>query len=362
MAKVKKRVWINKDGSKGQTWTVDFIDNRGKRAMKSGFKTKAEAENYLAKLRLELEKGTCINSNKNLTFHLLGEEFIKNYAEIYCKTSTLIGYKSYLKNHLYPFFSHKKILDITPNFISKYIQLKKDEGFSNKTINHTLILLGGIFKRAMEQGYITRNPAYSVKKLKLEHLEMGFLYSKEIKILLESTKEKDPDFYPILLTAISTGLRRGELIALNWSDINFKECKISVSKSIFRGQIQEPKTKTSIRKVNMPRILIDVLKELKEKSKSEIIFTNKEGNHLDPDNMVKRHFLPNLKSAGINKQIRFHDLRHTFASALIAQNVPIKYIQAQMGHSSIQVTLDRYGHLMPEVHLQGIDAMEKILE
>jgi integrase len=191
---------------------------------------------------------------------------------------------------------------------------------------------------------------------------MSFLETKEIKILLESTKENDPDFYPLLLTAISTGLRREELLALKWSDVDFKEGKISVTKNIFKGQIQEPKTKTSIRKMNMPRILIDVLKEHKNKGlKSEIVFPNKEGSYLDPENMVKRHFNKNLKVAGI-KKIRFHDLRHTFATALIAQNVPIKYIQAQMGHSSIQVTLDRYGHLMPEVHLQGIDAMERILE
>lgn len=362
MATVKKRTWKNKDGSESQTWVVDYTDNLGKRVTKSGFKRRVDAESYLAKIIQEKEKGTCIHANKKLIFKIVAEEFMRENASNNCKPSTFIRYKGILKNHLYPYFGEMKLIDIKPSHISQYITLKKEENLSPKTINHTLILMGSIFKRAMIEGYIFRNPAYLVKKLKLEHNEMDFLTKEEIKIFLDYVKQNDPNYYPLFLTAISTGMRRGELLALTWDDIDFVNAKVYVNKSLFRGKLQTPKTKNSIRKINMPSLLAEVLKELKEKKPdTNIVFSNALGQHLDPDNMMKRHFLKDLEGAGLRK-IRFHDLRHTFASALIASNeIPIKYIQMQMGHSSIQVTLDRYGHLMPEVHTQGIKVMDGIL-
>lgn len=362
MAKVRKRTWTNKDGSKGQNWIVDYTDNLGKRSTQGRFRTRADAESYLAKIIQEKEKGTCINANKKLIFKIAAEEFMNENASNNCKPSTFIRYKGILKNHLYPYFGEMKLIDIKPSHISQYITLKKEENLSPKTINHTLILMGSIFKRAMIEGYIFRNPAYLVKKLKLEHNEMEFLNKEEIKVFLDYVKQHDPNYYPLFLTAISTGLRRGELLALTWGDIDFVNAKVCVNKSLFRGKLQTPKTKNSIRKVDMPNTLSDVLKELKEKKpNTNIVFSNALGQHLDPDNMMKRHFLKDLEGAGLRK-IRFHDLRHTFASALLAfPEIPIKYVQTQMGHSSIQVTLDRYGHLMPEVHIKAIEAMDRIL-
>ena len=112
MAKVKRRTWINKDGSKGQSWSVDYFDSSNTRVIKSGFGTKAEAENYLANIRMELEKGNCINKNKQLTFNAIAESFMENYAVSYCRTSTVNGYRGYLKNHLIPYFNNRKAVEI----------------------------------------------------------------------------------------------------------------------------------------------------------------------------------------------------------------------------------------------------------
>jgi len=108
---------------------------------------------------------------------------------------------------------------------------------------------------------------------------------------------------------------------------------------------------------------MQVLKEHKMKNfpgEKNLVFSNVNQNYLDPDNLIKRRFEPLMKKTGL--EIRFHDLRHTYASMLIAKNIPIKYIQNQLGHSSIQMTLDQYGHIMPETHEQAVQALESIVQ
>ena len=361
MAKVSKRTWTKKDGSKSITWQVDYTDNARQRVIKSGFKTKVEAENYLAKIRLELEKGTLIHKNTKISFKTIADEFMNNYAESYCRINTILGYKGYLKNHLLPYFEPYKANEITPLVIRKYITYMQEKGLKNKTINHTLNLLSGIFNKSVDAGYVISNPVSTVKRLKLPHQEMAFLDSFDIKALLNTAKEEYPFFYPLLQTAITTGMRRGELLALTWNDIDFDNKLIRVNKSLNHGKAEETKTKHSIRNVCIPDNLIPVLKEWKIVApESNIVFCNHKGGYMNADNMAKRYFKPCLKKAGV-KDIRFHDLRHTYASLMIAKKMPIKFIQQQMGHSSIQLTLDKYGHLMPELYELGGNALNDIV-
>lgn len=359
--KVSKRTWKNKDGSTAFSWQVDFIDNARKRVVKSGFKTKAQAENFLAKIRLEVDKGSLVYKNTQIMFVDLANNFMSNYAESYCRKNTIIGYKGYLKNHLIPYFESFKAVEITPNVIREYVKVMQDKGLKAKTINHTINLLSGIFNKAIEGNYINYNPVTSVKRLNLPHLEMEFLDTFDIKALLTTAKENFTNFYPLLQTALATGMRRGELLALTWNDIDFEHCQIRVNKSLNFGKAEETKTKNSIRNVVFPQKLVSVLLEWKNKApKSNIVFCNCNGGYMDANNMVRRYFKPCLKLAGI-KDIRFHDLRHTYASLMISKHMPIKFIQQQMGHSSIQVTLDKYGHLMPELYELGGNALNDIV-
>ncbi len=189
---------------------------------------------------------------------------------------------------------------------------------------------------------------------------MRFLTEEEINAVLNVAQKYYPDFYPLLLTAIMTGMRRGEILGLTWDRLNFRTNKIMVRHNLYKGKLTTPKTLKSIRNIDMPETLVKVLKEWKLKAPpSDYVFANKIGLPRNPENMIKRKFFPVVRKAGIDK-IRFHDLRHTYASILIAKNVPIKYIQAQMGHSAIDVTLNTYGHLLPEVHQKGIEALESI--
>lgn len=362
MAKVRKRTWKNTDGSKSYSWIIDYPDNNGKRVIKCGFKTKADAENALAKAVNDLNSGKSAKRNCNLLFKDAAKQYISLHAEIYCKKSTVEGYKSYLKFHLLKYFGKMKLIEITPSKIQKFIQLKIKEELSSQTINHLIVLTGAILKKMVDDEVIDKNPVDKVRKLKLDRTEFRILNIDEVKAILKTAEDFYPDFYPLLFTAIFTGMRRGELAALTWDRINWINKKIFVCKSYHKSQLTTPKTKNSIRKIDMCNQLEKVLQKWKEicpKSDKNLVFPNSEGNYMDSDNMVKRRFNNVLQLAGVER-IRFHDLRHTFVSLLISQNLPVKYIQSQVGHGSIKVTMDIYGHIMPEVTQRGIDALDSL--
>jgi integrase len=162
-------------------------------------------------------------------------------------------------------------------------------------------------------------------------------------------------------------MRMGELLGLQWGDIDFRGRFIEVRRAIVRGKVVPTKS-GKIRRVDMSQHLTDTLKMLGVRRKEETlrhgwgavpewVFVNEAGRLLDPNNLRKRVFHRCLEKAGI-RRVRFHDLRHTFASLLIARNESPKKIQALMGHHSIQVTMDIYGHLYTEGNQKAVDALD----
>lgn len=148
-------------------------------------------------------------------------------------------------------------------------------------------------------------------------------------------------------------MRLGELLALQWSDIDWKSGTIRVKRSVLNGTFQEPKTRNAIRVIGMSPMLTEVLREhlaVVPKSEAGLVFCTEAGKIIDGANLRHRVFEPALKNAGLRK-IRIHGLKHTFASLLINQGENFKYVQHQLGHASITTTVDRYGHLMPNAHV-----------
>jgi len=174
--------------------------------------------------------------------------------------------------------------------------------------------------------------------------------------------------------ALRAGLRQGELIALRWGDMQFGESEndphryILVQHNFVRGQFTTPKSKKS-RRVDLSRQLRQVLLDLRDQRlleafaqgktniSDDLVFPSRVGKVLDPANLVHRYFLPCVERAGLRK-IRFHELRHTFGSLLIQDGAPITYVKEQMGHSSIQVTVDTYGHLIPGADIGWMDRQD----
>jgi len=364
MAKVFKRKWKNVKGE-SSTWAFTYSDTFGKRKIESGFDTKVEAEREMSKRLQEIENGLYLEVNKTLTFAQLSDKFIKYHAEIHLKQSTYDTYLGYFRVHILPTLGAMRIIEITPNTLHEYIRLKqKTTKLSNSTINKHIALIKGVFNNAFDNGLINKNPTTKVKKLKEVKIEQSCLTQKEIFVILETAQKHYPDFYPLLFTAIFTGMRQGEILALAWDRINFVEGYIKVDRSVYKNNFCTPKTKTSVRKINMPLELIRVLKEWRLRcthSELNLVFPNEQGNFMDSHNLKRRKFKAVLRRSGVT-EVRFHDLRHTFASVLLANDAHPKYVQHQLGHSSIKITMDIYSHLMPEAHQKGVDTLNKILD
>ena len=178
-------------------------------------------------------------------------------------------------------------------------------------------------------------------------------------MLLETVEDRMPHYYPLLLWAARTGMREGELIGLKGGDVDFNGRLIEVQRNVVRKRVTTPKNGKT-RRVDMSLQLINTIKRLLARRKAEAlkrgeslddvmedwVFTTPQGTQLDPNNLRKRVFYRALAMAGL-RRVRFHDLRHTYASLLIQQGESLAYVKDQLGHHSIQITVDTYGHLVP---------------
>ena len=161
------------------------------------------------------------------------------------------------------------------------------------------------------------------------------------------------------MIATTIGMQ-GELFGLLWEDIDFAAHVIHVRRALWRGRLGTPKSRRSRRAIDMPPTLEAALRRLSATRRSEFVFCSERGTPIDADNFRHREFPQALRRAGL-RRVRFHDLRHTYTSLLIAHGAHPKYIQAQLGHASIQTTLDRYGHLMPQLHQAEAQKLDQLV-
>jgi integrase len=231
---------------------------------------------------------------------------------------------------------------------------------------------------AVEDGLIDHNPAQKLgrftKTEKPAH-QAEAMTRAESEAFLAATLELCPDYHPLFLMAFRAGLRKGELLAVKWGDIQFGGSDedpnryILVQRNFVHGKFTTPKSKKS-RRVDLSRELRTALLALRDKQMlkafmngraniaDELLFPSKAGTVLDPSNLFHYHFLPCLEHAGL-RRFRFHDLRHTFGSLLIQDGASLAYVRDQMGHSSIQITVDTYGHLIPGANINWVDGLDR---
>jgi integrase len=296
--------------------------------------------------------------------HLIPEKF---------KPSTYNGYRSIVEYHLLPAFREYQMQAITAAeinaFTTRLLQandLEHKRARSGRTTKNILNLLGKIFAKAVSESYLKISPMPGVDRPRINKEQKGrALKPDEIQSILKAAGTK---FHPMFATAVATGMRQGEQFGLDWEHIDFANSVIKVRRELYWkfGKYHDkkeggptyvfipPKSKASVRDIDMSPELRKELLELYMKSgKTGLVFCTSKGTPLNPANIVKRDFRKALESAeferaknelpGIGK-VRWHDLRHTFGSLKIDQGENIYYVMRQMGHSSIQVTIDIYGH------------------
>ncbi|MGO9138366.1 MAG: tyrosine-type recombinase/integrase [Syntrophales bacterium] len=361
---------------KGKTYYAVIALN-GKRKWFKGGKRK-DAERVLGERLSEISNGTYREIPKT-TFKEFAELWIRNHAENNVKPSTLAGYNHIIDKRLNPKFEHFLMTDIHPALIQSYVTKrkqdidargkKKAEGqesespkkiVSAKTISNEIVVMKEMFKHAHQWGYVKVNPAEHLQRPKMVKPEIEILEPVEFNKLLEHSGEL---YRVAFLTAILTGVRAGELWGLQWGDMDWSSKRLFVRRSVWQNGFQTPKSKNSIRKIDIPDNLVLELKKWKLAcpiSEHELMFPSKEGQITCHDNAIKRYYEPALRKAGL-RHVSFHSLRHTNASLRIRAEQNVKYMSMQMGHSSIKITMDTYGHLFNDevFNRQQVDLLQE---
>jgi len=371
--KIKKR---------GTKWYV-YVNYHGKRKNRCvGTREAAEKVRREVEARLALgDTGFLTEHEKQLpTFGTYADGWLKDYARIECKTSTADGYEGVLEQYLRPRIGRKRLHEVKRDDIKALINDLVAKGLSRNTVRNALCVVRGIFNHAIEGGFVESNPAARLGRFtrtaKTAETKGVALTPEEAKSFLDASKEVCQDYHLLFLTALRAGLRRGELVALQWGDIQFGKDEsdsnrfMIVQHNYVRREHTSTKSKRS-RRVDLSRELRRALIELRDKRlleaflkgkndiSDDLVFRSPDGVIVDPDNLYHRIFLPVLAKAGIRK-IRLHDLRHTFGSLLIQSGASIVYVKEQMGHSSIQVTVDIYGHLIPGANVSFVDKLDEL--
>lgn len=370
-------IFKRKDGR----WCGAYFDKEYKRHYIYG-KTRAEVREKLKNGQLN-EK---LESRKKYVFQEWVKEYLEDYKKNEIKITTYGAYMELYRKHINGSELGKKLLSqITVHDLQAYYNFKIKSGYSSKTVMHIQVIINSALEQAVREKMIMENPNRYTILPKKNSYEAKVLTVDEIKYLLENAKEDD--LYPIVILAIFTGMRKGEIMGLHWSDVDFENGAIHVTGSLCRVieepdekgkrktryEIMEPKTKKSIRYIPMTEVAREALmlqrerqNEFKARNKDiyvelDLVFTEEDGTYIKQRPFMDR-FHDFLKRYGVT-DCRFHDLRHSFATMMLEMGtVSTKTMQEVLGHSSITTTLDIYSHVsqtMKKAALNEMDALFK---
>ncbi len=340
---------------------IDFYDQSGRRRLKTlpEGTSKKDARKILRELEEQIERGTYIPKATVQDFAKVAEDWL-DYKKPNIRSSTMEEYRIHVRKHLTPFFGCIKINRINFSTVEGYIKDATDKGVTPQTLKKILINLGCIMSYAVRKRLCDSNPVREIDKPKApSKRKIDVFQPAEIRAMIEHAR--DQEFKTLFTVAVMSGLRAGELLGLKWTDIDWFNHQVHVRRTFNYGRFFPPKSATSNRAVDLATVAIHELKRWKlacPPTELDLIFPNIFGTPISGKGALKREFKATLRRAGL-RDIRFHDLRHTYASLLIDQGEHPKYIQAQMGHASINITLDTYGHLMKTVNRQASSRLEK---
>jgi integrase len=348
-------------------WYV-LTDWKGKRKSKFFGKKKALAKEFAVKLDAKLKLGIAGIAAKGMPFEEYADRWLERIQQTR-KHSTHEDYSKLVTRDLKPAFAGIDLEQITRERVKRLAFDGLKKGQSPKTVLNVVRCLSCLLSHALEDGIIQTHPALKPGKFLpriSKRKDINPLTREEVEILLE-TARRAPQYHALFLCAVRAGLRQGELIALQWGDLDFRNRFILVQRNYSRGKICAPKNGET-RRVDMSLELCTTLHKLFTERNLEAgynntdpiewVFYNTKGGLLHPNNLRKRVFFPLLRKAGL-RRIRFHDLRHTFASLLLQNNESATYVKEQMGHSSIAVTVDLYGHLIPGGNRRAVDRLDE---
>ena len=361
MASVRKRTWQTRDGVAHSAWVVAYT-HKGRQHIKT-FPTKREATAWRADLQTEVKGGTHTPASRSITVAVAGALWLAQAETDGLEASTLMQYRQHLNYHIAPYIGDVKLAALAPASVQEFRNQLVREGRSPAMTKKVITSLGAILADAMAAGRVARNvvreqPRTRQRRLEKRHdkrLEVGvdIPTKQQIREMLAAAQGR---WRPLIVTAIFTGLRASELRGLRWADVDLDRAVLQVRQRADRwNEIGSPKSEAGQREVPLAPLVVNTLREWRlacPKSDLDLVFPNRKGAVEGLPNIHRRGLGPLQVAIGIatdamHPKYGLHSLRHAAASLFIEQGFTPKRVQALMGHSTIGVTFDTYGHLFP---------------
>jgi len=370
---------------RGKKWCVIVYlgrDEKGRPKQKwySGFDSKKEAETAVVGIVHDINHGTYVEPVK-ITLGAFLLNWLESYARVNVSAKTCSRYEEIIKKHLIPSLGHIPIQKLHPVNIQNYYaeklkngKIRGEGGLAPRSVLHQHRLLRAALQHAVKWMLIVRNPADAVSPPRPDYKEMKTLNAKETVTLLQ--KARNSRVYIPVLLAVTTGMRRGEIIALQWKDVDLDKETITVRRTLERikggYQFKHPKTRKSRRQISLTPSAAAELRAHKQKQNEDklhlgaayndqdLVCAWPDGTLVKPD-FVSREFKKILQKIGL-PIVRFHDLRHSHATLMMIQGVHPKIVSERLGHSTIRITMDTYSHVVPGLQKEAASQFDAALE
>ena len=380
---IRKRKWATGDGTRKEAWVVDYVDQQGKRRLKT-FARKKEADGFAATAHIEVREGVHVADSASATVRQAGEFWIAAGQTGGLERSTVEQYRQHLDLHIAPYLGSTTLSRLSLPLVRDFEERLRGEGRSPAMLRKMRGSLGSLLADAQERGLVARNVVRDLSRSRrrggerhAERRQRGRLKvgtdiptPGEIKAILGAAEGR---WRPVLITAIFTGLRASEIRGLRWSDVDFDRRELHVRQRADRfNQIGRPKSVAGERTVPLPPIALNTLRLWRlacPPSDLDLVFPNGAGKVESLANIINRGLIPTQIAAGVTgepsgrdgegrpvERARYtgmHALRHFYASWCINRRqdggleLPAKVVQERLGHASIVMTMDVYGHLFP---------------
>jgi integrase len=359
-------------------WRLTYRPD-GRTMKRLNFRTRKEAEAHEAATKVQASRGEYIDPRKVPTFGDAAEKWFQTMTDR--RVSQVANLRNRLDNHILPRFGTLRLNQISVDAIEKFRNDLRDAGKARNTYRPIVGMVKSIFGAAVRRGELAQNPADKMARefkgsRELAHDETGadeegsirdVLSGAEVAQLCSAAKEGLDR--TLFATAFVTGAREGELFGLRWSDVDFEAGKVRITRTLSwacpkgearRPRFYEPKTKSGKRTITVPASLLSALKVWKLACPvGELVFPREDGSPMSRETVAYR-FKVALQRAGL-RQVRFHDLRHSCASELIANGAQITEVQHQLGHADAAITLRVYSHWIKKAEASTADKLADVL-
>lgn len=346
----------------------------GKRVRKYVYAaTRREVVAKLTKVRDELER-TGVVANDRLTLRKFVDDWLAA-TEPAVRGSTYARYEAAMRLHIVPTIGHRPLGRITPHDVQQLYADRLAAGLSAQSVLHLHRILHRALRQAVRWGLVPRNVTEAVDPPRVPQREMSVLTPEQARTLL--THSRDERIWPLLVVAVTTGLRQGELFALRWRDVDLVRRQLTVRRTLLRSPkggwlLAEPKTRGSVRQVALSLLAVQAIEQQRRRQRQDresagarwqdhdFVFANTIGQPLSPQNVLQRDFYPLLERLSLPR-VRFHDLRHTAATLLLSAGTHPKIVSDMLGHTEVGITLNLYSHVVPGLHEQAAATFDELL-